>query len=248
MKKLALTSLLLSALALSSASAFATEKVTSTKEIEVNLKKNNPTIPPIKSVIATPVQGIYEVVVNESDLFYTDKDGKYLFFGNMEVSENGKRTNLTENRIQELSAVDLKGLNFADAVQRKVGNGKNIIVTFEDPNCGYCKKLQPELDRLTDVTIYTFIIPILGPSSVEASKAIMCSKDKQKEWSSYFKTGVAPTAEKCDTSALDRNRELARKFKVNGTPALFFENGRSLKGYAPYDKLVETMSAPSVKK
>lgn len=253
MKKLALASLLLSMFALGSTSVLASTQEPKLQEVEAVLKKNNPDIPSIKSIRATPVSGIYEVIVNEADLFYSDKDGKHLFFGNMIKSENGKKINLTEERIQELTMLDFKSLNFADAITRKIGTGKNIIVVFEDPNCGFCKKLQPELARLNNVTIHSFVIPILGESSRDVTRAVICSKDKLKELENYYKTGVAPTVsqlimDKCDTSSIDRNVSLSKKIKVNGTPAIFFENGRSIKGYAPYDKLLETMSAPSLRK
>lgn len=253
MKKLALTSLLLSALAFNA--AFAAGKTEpANKEfqaIEANLRKNNPDIPYVKTITSTGVQGIYEVVLNESDIIYTDKDGKFLFFGSLIESRNGQKFNLTEEKVQQLTQLDFKKLNFADAVTRKVGNGKNVVVVFEDPNCGFCKKLQPELAKLTNVTIHTFIIPILGESSVEVAKAVTCSKNPAKEWDNYFKTGVAPTVatlDKCNTSSLDRNIEFARKHKINGTPAMFFSNGRSIKGYAPYAKITEAMSAAPLKK
>jgi thiol:disulfide interchange protein DsbC len=250
MKKLALTSLLFSALALNS--AFAAGKVEAPKkefqEIEANLRKNNPDIPSIKSVRTTPVQGVYEVLLNDADIVYSDKDGKYLFFGNMIRSDNGQKVNLTEERIQELTTVDIKTLPLADAIQHKIGNGKGTVVTFEDPNCPYCKKLHPELAKLNNVTVYTFVVPILGERSLVAAKAIMCAKDKFKAWDEYSKSNTMPSGDQCDTSVLDRNVALSRKLRVAGTPAIFFENGRSLKGFAPAEKLVETMNQPSLKK
>jgi thiol:disulfide interchange protein DsbC len=254
MKKLALTSLLLSAFALNS--AFATDKVAPKKEfaeIEANLKKNSPDVPAIKSIKPIQVPGLYEVILEEQGIFYTDKDGKYLFFGNLIKAENGAKINLTEEKMQELTQLDFKDLKLSDAITRKVGNGKNVVVTFEDPNCGFCKKLHPELAKLNNVTIHTFMIPILGEASKDVSKSILCSKNPQKEWDEYMTGGAKPNIsqavlDKCDTSSLDRNIALSRKIRVTGTPAIFFDNGRSLKGYAPYDKIVEVMNASSIKK
>ena len=229
--------------ALLSGSAFAADKDTKNNfaDVAASLKKNNPDIPPIKEIRATPVANIYEVVVNDSDLFYTEKDGKHLFFGTLVKVENGKKINLTEDRVNQLTAVDFKDFNLSDAITRKIGNGKDKIITFEDPNCGYCKKLQPELAKLTNVTIYTFVLPILGPKSLEDSKAIWCSADKAKEWENHFKTGSVPKLEECDTSALDRNLAFARSHKIQGTPAIFFENGKSIKGAAPIERILEVM-------
>lgn len=254
MKKLALTSLLLSALALNS--AFASEKLSVKKEfanIEVSLKKNNPDMPAINSIKTTPVPGIYEVIVNNTNVFYSDNEGKHLFFGNLVKVDNGQKVSLTEERIDSLTRLNFKDLKFSDAITRKIGNGKNVVVTFEDPNCGFCKKLHPELAKLNNVTIHTFMIPILGEGSREVSKAILCSKDPIKEWDAFMNGGAKPTVsssmlEKCDSSSLDRNIAFSQKIGVSGTPAVFFENGKKLKGYASYEKIVELMNAAPPKK
>ncbi len=251
MKKFVLTSLLLSAFALNSAYAAPKSEFA---DIEANLKKNSPDIPAIKAIKASPIPGLYEVVLEEQGIFYADKEAKHLLFGNMIKLENGRKINLTEERMQELAPkLDFKDLKLSDAVTRKIGNGKSVIVTFEDPNCGFCKKLHPELSKLNNVTIHTFIIPILGENSREASKSILCSKDAAKSWDEYMTEGTKPNVsqqmlDKCDISSLDRNIALSRKLKVSGTPAIFFENGKNLKGYAPVDKITEVMNAPATKK
>lgn len=239
MKKLLLASIV--ATSLMGINAFA--GTTKVEDVAINLKKNNEGLPPIKEIRPTPLENIYEVIVNDSDIFYSDADGKYLFFGNLVKVENGKRIQLTEERVNQLNTVDFSKFNFKDALVKKVGNGKDKLVTFEDPNCGFCKRLQPELEKLNNVTIYTFILPVLGPKSEEASKAVWCSKEPLKSWEEYFKTAVAPKVDKkCDTSALDRNLAFARKYKINGTPTMFLENGRRLPGFLPADKIMEAMS------
>ena len=47
-----------------------------------------------------------------------------------------------------------------------------VIATFEDPNCGYCKRLARDLQKLENITIYTFLLPILSEDSVKKSKQI----------------------------------------------------------------------------
>jgi hypothetical protein len=101
------------------------------------------------------------------------------------------------------------------------------MVTFEDPNCGYCKKLAKEILTLKDVTVYTFLLPVLGDDSFEKSKAIWCAPDKAKAWVDWMTAGKAPPAvpAKCDTSGLNKSAQLGGKLRINGTPAIFFASG-----------------------
>ncbi len=242
MKKMITTMLLITSIMSGAVFAASTSVDKKYQEVEVNLKKNNPDLPIINEIRATPIDGIYEVVVNETELFYSTKDGKHMMFGSLVQAVDGTKVNLTEERMNQLTAIDFKLFNLSDAVVKKVGNGKDRIVTFEDPNCGFCKKLQPELAKLNNVTIYTFIVPILGPSSQEVSKNVWCSKDRLASWEGHFKgVKVEKASEKCDFSALTRNVDFSRKYKITGTPAIFFENGKSFKGYVPAERIMDAL-------
>ncbi|MFO1250169.1 MAG: thioredoxin fold domain-containing protein [Inhella sp.] len=48
---------------------------------------------------------------------------------------------------------------------------------FADPKCGYCKVFERTLQELTDVTVYTFLLPILGTDSRGEGRDIWCAKD-----------------------------------------------------------------------
>jgi hypothetical protein len=51
---------------------------------------------------------------------------------------------------------------------------------------------------------------------------------------------------KCDTSALDRNLAMSRKYKVTGTPALVFENGTRVPGAIGATRSRSSWPAPEV--
>jgi thiol:disulfide interchange protein DsbC len=190
----------------------------------------------VESVSRTPFAGIFEVVVN-GDVFYTDAKVSYLFSGNLVDVRSGQPKSLTQETTAKLTAGALtKATDLA--VKRVRGNGKRVIYTFEDPNCGYCKELQKELVKLNDVTIYTFLWPILSPDSVEKSKVIWCSRDRAKAWEDYMIKGVALKGKTdCDTSALERNAMLAQRFNLKGTPAIYIASGEQVGGYVPAAKL-----------
>ena len=55
-------------------------------------------------------------------------------------------------------------------------NAKNIIVEFLDYNCGYCKKIHPELMEVVkneDVKLYFYQFPILSESSKLYSRTVL---------------------------------------------------------------------------
>jgi len=190
----------------------------------------------IDSVGRTPFAGMFEVVV-DGQVFYTDAKLSYLFSGNLLDVRGQQPRNLTQETTGRLAAGALaKSTDFA--VKRVRGNGKRVLYTFEDPNCGYCKELQKELVKLNDVTIYTFLWPILSADSVEKSKTIWCARDRAKAWDDYMIKGVALKGKTdCDTSALERNAKLAQRFGLRGTPAIYIGSGEQVGGYVPAEKL-----------
>jgi thiol:disulfide interchange protein DsbC len=123
-------------------------------------------------------------------------------------------------------------LPLKDAFVIKQGQGTRRLAVFADPNCGYCKQLERDLAALPDVTIYTFLLPILGPDSQAKSRSIWCAKNAGKTWRSWMIDGAAPvrTMGECDAQALDRNSAFGRKYRINGTPAIVFEDGQRSAG------------------
>jgi len=187
-------------------------------------------------VSKTPVPGIWELRVG-TDIYYTDENGNHLFAG--QFIDTRTRANITEDRIAKLTAIDFSQLALKDAIVWKQGTGARKLVVFADPNCGYCRKFEKDLQAVKDVTVYTFLYPILGGDSPDKSRNIWCAKDNTKAWREWMVDGTAPARAmgQCDTAALARNVELGRKHRVSGTPALVFEDGRRIPGAMQSDQL-----------
>lgn len=200
----------------------------------------------VESVARTPFSGIYEVVFN-GQIAYTDEKLNFVFFGNLVDLRSGAERNLTRERSAELNSQSLRKSS-DNAIKRVRGNGKRVLYTFEDPNCGFCRELQKEVMKLTDVTVYTFLWPILSPDSVEKSRAVWCSKDRAKAWDDLMSRGIAPQAgAKCD-APLTKNHELAQRFGIRGTPAIFLADGRQVgSGYVPAAELDEALNSVAAK-
>ena len=178
----------------------------------------------VESIAKTPFSGLYEVVVG-GRILYTDDKVSFVLIGSLLDTRGAVEKDLTRERNAQLTIQTLrKSTDYA--IKRVRGNGKRVLYTFEDPNCGFCKELQKELVKVNDITIYTFLWPILAPDSTDKSKAVWCAKDRAKAWDDLMSRGVVPQNDgKCDTP-IDRNMVLARRFGIRGTPAIFLADGR----------------------
>jgi thiol:disulfide interchange protein DsbC len=194
----------------------------------------------VDSVTKTPFPGIFEVVVG-GRVLYTDEKTNYVFIGTLLDTRGSTERNLTAERTAQIT-VEALSKSTSSAIKRVRGSGKRTIYTMEDPNCGYCKAFHKELAKVNDVTIYTFLWPILSPDSTDKSKLVWCAKDRAKAWDDLMTRGALPQNDgKCDTP-LEKNKELAQRLGARGTPAVYLADGRQLPGMVPADKLEEALS------
>jgi thiol:disulfide interchange protein DsbC len=180
----------------------------------------------VEAVAKTPYLGLYEVRL-DGQILYIDEKMNYIFSG--EILDAKTMQNITEKRLRELSAIKWENLPLDAAVKTVRGNGKRILANFSDPNCPYCKRFEKDLAKVDDITIYTFLYPVLSQDSHEKSKAVWCSADKSKAWSELMLNGTLPAAVRCDTP-IDKILALGRKYRVTGTPTLIFANGERVPG------------------
>ncbi len=207
--------------------------------IRKNLAARMSDLPPIDEVKPTPMTGLYEVRIG-NDLLYSDAEGNFLIQGTL--LDTRVQKNLTQERISKLTAIDFKSLPTKNAITYKRGNGKRQMAVFADPNCGYCKRFESEIEKLENVTVHIYLIPILGQDSVTKTRNIWCAKDKAKTWSDWMIKGAAPAEASCNTAAIDANMALAQKYRITGTPTVVFESGKRVPGAIPIAQVEQLLS------
>lgn len=214
--------------------------------IRKTLAERIPQMGKIDEVRPTAMQGLYEVRIG-TDVFYTDAKGNYVIQG--ELIDTKARRNLTEDRINKLTAVDFAELPLKDAFTIVRGDGKRKVAVFEDPNCGYCKRFERDMQNVDNITVYLFLYPILSPDSAEKSRNIWCAKDRAATWHDFMLRDKTPNTASCDTSAIQRNLAFGKKYKITGTPTLIFTDGSRVPGAINAQdvekRLAEAGSAPS---
>jgi thiol:disulfide interchange protein DsbC len=195
----------------------------------------------IEAIRETPYAGLYELKV-AGDILYTDKKGEYLFIG--KVYDAKTTRDLTQARIEEINKIKFTDLPFDAAIKQVKGDGKRVIAVFEDPNCGYCKRLRATtLKNLDNVTIYTFLYNILSEDSFAKSKNVWCAPDRAKAWDDWMiNNKPAPQAPANCEAPNDKVLALGQKLRIQGTPAIFFADGTRIPG-AVDQKTLETKLA-----
>ena len=185
--------------------------------------------------------GLFEVLAR-GEIYYVDPAVNFVITGRM--FDTKTREDLTQKRLDTALRVDFKSLPFDRAIKTVRGNGSRVLVTFEDPNCPYCKKLWQNMQTLNNVTIYTFLYPILSQDSQEKSKSIWCAKDRVAAWDDYMIQGKAPAAAAADCKTpLEQNLELGRGYGINGTPTIIFADGGRSGGAMPMEAIEQRLGA-----
>lgn len=209
------------------------------KGVEAFFGANGPKVEKVRKMNAL---GLYEIQV-DGDLFYTDEKVNYILLG--EIVDTRTRKNITEERKQLLSQIKFSDLPLDMAIKQVRGNGKRVLATFEDPNCGYCKRLAKDLQNVNDVTIYTFVLPILSPDSAEKAKNLWCAPNRAKAWNDLMVNGVTPPAANCDHPT-EKVAALGRKLGIRGTPTMFFADGSRAPGALPVDTIEKALAQGSI--
>ena len=188
----------------------------------------------IERVTKTIYGGLYEIFAG-SEILYTDEKVTFLVLGNLIDTQT--RNNITEARMQKLTAIKFDDLPLEQAIKLVRGNGSRRMAIFADPNCGYCKRFEQDVNQLENVTAYIFTYPILSPDSMTKSKSIWCSPDRLKAWQDQMLRGQAPTAAGTCESPVDKLVALGQRLRINGTPTTFFENGERISGAIPREQI-----------
>ena len=212
------------------------------KEIRKLMESRFPNMGKIEHIAKTPYLGLYEITA-DGQMYYVDEKAQYLFDGH--IIELETKRDVTEERKRVLFAIDFNKLPLELAVKRVKGNGKRKMAYFTDPNCSFCKRLEQELEKVNDVTLYIYMFPIF-PGSDEIVRNVRCAKDPVKAWIGWMLDGTTPASATCET-ATDKVVALGRKLHVNGTPNLIFANGMQSPGYLPAEELEKNLSAPAKK-
>ena len=215
------------------------------EEIRKSLAENLPQAK-IGAITKLPYGGLYQVVVNGTNIIYTDEKGEVGFMGTM--LDLKTKTNLTQQEKDKIVAVDFSKLPFDKAIVRVKGSGKRKLALFEDPECPYCQAFEKQLESVDDVTIYTFLLPLndIHPGALRKAQLVWCAKDRAKAWDDMLLRKQEPKNGKTDCATpIKEIAELAPNIWITGTPGIVFPSGRLLFGNQPHELIAKLLDEPA---
>jgi len=210
------------------------------KALQANLKASgiNETI---TSAVPTDMPGIYWVSAEGLPSFFTDTEGRHIIQGQIVQVGSGTPVDISAALLasgakDKLAAVDKKDMIIYPAK----GETKAVVYAFTDADCPYCHKLHEEIDQInaSGIEVRYLAWPRSEPS-IPKSEAIWCSKDRNTAMDKAM-TGSDITAANCQ-SPVREQIELGMSLGVNGTPAIYTEDGRQIGGYLPPEQIAQAV-------
>jgi thiol:disulfide interchange protein DsbC len=203
----------------------------------------------IEGIARAGFLGFWEVRIATPEgtrLLYTNDEATHFFLGT--VFDGKTQTDLTELRMRKLNAVRFADLPLNQAFKIVRGKGTRQLAYFSDPRCPYCRKFDQEIVKMDDVTVHVFMLPIISPESAPLSRAVWCSPDRAKAWLDLMLNDVKPTANGNCANPIERNLDLGKKLRVNGTPTLVFVDGQRMSGWRPAAQLSKMLDEAQANK
>jgi thiol:disulfide interchange protein DsbC len=201
----------------------------------------------VHEVVASAVPGLWEVVYGEGstdvDLVYTNQGVDFVL--NANLFDLAKGTDLTQARVKQLRAIDFGSLPLTNALVLLHGTGTRRIAVFADPLDPYSRRLQQEIEKLKDVTVYFFLVPILGPDSTAKARDILCAPSPADAWRGWIahQRPVPDARPDCAPPALERNVILAERHRIKASPVLVFADSTRVDGWKLQEVIEKHLAA-----
>ena len=195
-------------------------------DFESQFKNRYPVIQDVN--ISKSFSNFYLINGGELGNFFISNDFKFLISSQVIDLEAGDNLQSNFESLQDLN-LTINDINLDSAI--KLSNGSRKIFIFSDPQYSYWNALDNKVKELKETAVYILPFPIITvhPESVEIASKIWCSSDRAKAWKEYIDSNVNLPIKVCDTP-IKEIEELARKYKINATPAIVYQDWQIFPG------------------
>lgn len=200
----------------------------------------------VDSVAASPVPGLYEVMVG-TQIIYVTGDGRYFVDGR--IVDLKTREDLTEPRLASVRKSAVDAVPESDMLVFAPAKYDHTITVFTDIDCPYCAKMHSQIGQYEaeGIRVRYLFFPRAGArsSSYDEAVSVWCSDDRNQALTDA-KAGKTIPAKTCD-NPVDEHMAVARKVGVNGTPAIMLETGDMIPGYVEPKRLAQLIARAGTK-
>lgn len=208
--------------------------------LEVNGQKM-----PIKQVLETPIEGIYEVQLETGENFYTNAEGSYFLIGDLLENTAEGLVNLTEQRRNAERAEQIAAIPADEKIlYRGTEEPKATITVFTDTTCGYCRKFHQEIPQLNKmgIAVSYLAFPRGGMLSEGARRLeqVWCADNRTEALTDAKQDTLPEKAPDCDNPVASQY-QLGLELGVQGTPAIVLPDGTMVPGYVPANRLASIL-------
>lgn len=184
----------------------------------------------VLGVADAPIRGLWELSVTQAGkkkVLYLDYSKQNIIQGKI-VSMNGTAN---QPKKAEDGRIDMKGFDYSGALILGDRAAAKRIAVFTDPNCPHCQMFHDEMNKIVqkrkDIAFAVFLYPLNpNPSSDSyvTSQSVLCERSVKLLDDAYH--GIPVPQKTCEGSLIEKNIALARKYRIDGTPAIVFPNGK----------------------
>lgn len=203
----------------------------------------------------SPIKGLYQVQVTGGPLLYVTPEGDKFIAGEMFSIDPGGFARVEDPYVVEQRKRLLAAIKPEESIIFKPkGETKAVVYVFTDVDCGYCRLLHRQIHTYKEgaqelpgyndlgIEIRYLAYPRAGIPSQSAEKLVTawCAKDKQKTLTALKnEEQVQPSL--CEKNPVAAHFKLGGEVGVNGTPAIWFPDGKLMPGYLPPADLARSL-------
>lgn len=144
----------------------------------------------------------------------------------------------------QLDAHAMRAITIESSFKTVQGDGSRTIHVFLSTECPFCKKIEPELGQLENVTVYRHMLPGHTEAGRLSALDVWCSPSPIEAWKAVAagsQAGRASQAE-CDVSVLDKNLRVAKRLGLTMTPSIVYEDGHVSAGMLSSREIAERVA------
>lgn len=210
-------------------------------KLRADLQQTMPDIQ-LQSLTELADSGLFEAVISDR-VYYFTSDGNYLIQGS--VLSLKTRENLTQQRELGIKSDILSRQNPDDLITFAPEKVDYMLTVFTDVDCTYCRKMHEQVAEYNalGIGIRYMAFPRAGVESESAKKLVevWCAKDPQQAMTDAKAERKIKNTKVCEDNPIIAQFQTGQRLGVEGTPALFLENGQMLPGYVPPKRLREIL-------